>query len=404
MNNKRLNEIKTRKQEIRQMLEDTSKDVNLEEISKELDNLNNEENQIQERLKIAMSLEVDGMDPDKKESAPTVDDEEKGDNEGEGGNNNMPKEEKKRKPMSREVRSFLRYMMTAGKETRGVTLANGQAVVPEELADEIITEMREVSNVMDFINLKNVRGILRVGKITAIEANQDEDGDSITAKGGVTSDVTFGSYRTSAKIELGVGLDAESIEAFREIVVSELALALAIKLEAQVMQGTGTNEAKGMFVEDYPSTQKISVTEENFGHKVLASLKGKIRRAYGKRASFVINTETFAEKIEGMVGSDGHPIYNDTTELLLKKPVIISDEAPKDKILFGYGKRYWYNYNMAPQVASSEHEKFSEGMIVHRALAFGDGHVIDNKAFALLEITSASAGASDNEEETGLEG
>ena len=404
MNNKRLNEIKTRKQEIRQMLEDTSKDVNLEEISKELDNLNNEENQIQERLKIAMSLEVDGMDPDKKESAPTVDDEEKGDNEGEGGNNNMPKEEKKRKRMSREVRSFLRYMMTAGKETRGVTLANGQAVVPEELADEIITEMREVSDVMDFINLKNVRGILRVGKMTAIEANQDEDGDSITAKGGVTSDVTFGSYRTSAKIELGVGLDAESIEAFREIVVSELALALAIKLEAQVMQGTGTNEAKGMFVEDYPSTQKISVTEENFGHKVLASLKGKIRRAYGKRASFVINTETFAEKIEGMVGSDGHPIYNDTTELLLKKPVIISDEAPKDKILFGYGKRYWYNYNMTPQVASSEHEKFSEGMIVHRALAFGDGHVMDNKAFALLEITSASAGASDNEEETGLEG
>lgn len=403
MNNKRLNEIKTRKQEIRQMLEDTSKDVNLEEINKELDNLNKEENQIQERLKIAMSLEVDGMDPDKKESAPTVDDEEKGDAEGEGGNNNMPKEEKKRKQMSREVRSFLRYMMTAGKETRGVTLANGQAVVPEELADEIITEMREVSDVMDFINLKNVRGILRVGKMTAIEANQDEDGDSITAKGGVTSDVTFGSYRTSAKIELGVGLDAESIEAFREIVVSELALALAIKLEAQVMQGTGTNEAKGMFVEDYPSTQKISVTEENFGHKVLASLKGKIRRAYGKRASFVINTETFAEKIEGMVGSDGHPIYNDTTELLLKKPVIISDEAPKDKILFGYGKRYWYNYNMAPQVASSEHEKFSEGMIVHRALAFGDGHVMDNKAFALLEITASTSGASDDNEED-LEG
>lgn len=401
MNNKRLNEIKTRKQEIRQMLEDTSKDVNLEEINKELDNLNKEENQIQERLKIAMSLEVDGMDPDKKESAPNVDDEEKGDEEGEGGNNNMPKEEKKRKPMSREVRSFLRYMMTAGKETRGVTIENGQAVVPEELDDEIITEMREVSDVMNFINLKNVRGNLRVGKITAIEANQDEDGDTITAKGGVTSDVTFGSYRTSAKIELGVGLDAESIDAFREIVVSELALALAIKLEAQVMQGTGTGEAKGMFVETYPATQRVSVAAADFGHKVLAGLKGKIRRAYGKRASYVVNTETFHDKIEGMVDANGRPIYDDATELLLKKPVIISDEAPKDKILFGYGKRYWYNYNMAPQVASSEHEKFSDGMIVHRALAFGDGHVMDDKAFALLEITStpASSGSEDQEEE-----
>ncbi len=401
MNNKRLNEIKTRKQEIRQMLEDTSKDVNLEEINKELDNLNKEENQIQERLKIAMSLEVDGMDPDKKESAPTVDDEEKGDEEGEGGNKNMPNEEKKRKPMSKEVRSFLRYMMSGGTEKRGVTLSNGQAVVPEELDDEIITEMREVSDVMNFINLKNVRGNLRVGKITAIEANQDADGETIAAKGGVTSDITFGSYRTSAKIELGVGLDAESIDSFREIVVSELALALAIKLEAQVMQGTGTEEAKGMFIETYPTTQKISVAEADFGHKVLASLKGKIRRAYGKRASYVVNTETFHDKIEGMVDANGRPIYDDATELLLKKPVIISDEAPKDKILFGYGKRYWYNYNMAPQVASSEHEKFSDGMIVHRALAFGDGHVMDDKAFALLEITStpASSGSEDQEEE-----
>ena len=400
--NKRLNEIKTRKQEIRTMLEDTSKDVNLEEINNELDNLNNEEAKIQERLKIAMSLEVDGMDPDKAEKAPTVDDEEKSEEEGEGGNNNMPKEEKKRKNMSKEVRSFLRYMMTAGKETRGVTLENGQAVVPEELDDEIITEMREVSDVMNFINLKNVRGILRVGKMTAIEANQDEDGDTIAAKGGTTTDVTFGSYRTSAKIELGVGLDAESIDAFREIVVSELALALAIKLESQIMQGTGTGEAKGMFVETYPTTQKVSVATADFGHKALAGLKGKIRRAYGKRASYVVNTETFHDKIEGMVDANGRPIYDDATELLLKKPVIISDEAPKDKILFGYGKRYWYNYNMAPQVASSEHEKFSDGMIVHRALAFGDGHVMDDKAFALLEITS-STGSSDNEE-TELEG
>ena len=45
---------------------------------------------------------------------------------------------------------------------------------------------------------------------------------------------------------------------------------------------------------------------------------------------------------------------------------------------------------MAPQIASSEHEKFSKGMIVHRALAFGDGHVMDTKAFAILEITGAS--------------
>lgn len=385
MNEKRLKEIRARKAEIKSLLEDTSKDVNLEEINTELDSLNEEQRSLEKRAEIAKGLETGEVDPDTEETVPGADEDE----EDEGGKEDM-KSEKRTSKMSKEVRSFLQYMMTGGKETRGVTLSNGQAVVPEELDNEIITEMREVSDVMNFINLKNVRGNLRVGNLSAIEANKDADGDTIEGKGGVTGDITFGSYRTSAKIELGVGLDAESLEAFKEIVVSELALALALKLEAEVMTGTGKNEAEGLFTAELPATQKMSVTAANFGHKALASLKGKIRRAYGKRASYVVNTETFHDEIEGMVDANGRPIYDSATELLLKKPIIISDEAPKGKILFGYGKRYWYNYNVAPQVASSEHEKFSEGMIVHRALAFGDGHVMDSKAFAMLEITAAS--------------
>lgn len=389
MNEKRLKEIKERKTEIRSLLEDTSKEVNMEEINKELDNLNKEQSEIEARSKVALQLRNGEIEADKesKVSADEEDDEEV---------EVVTKEERKSK-MSKEVRSFLKYMMSGGKETRGVTLQNGQAVVPEELDNEIITEMREVSDVMNFINLKNVKGTLRVGNISAIGANKDKDGDSIEAKGGVTGDVTFGSYRTSAKIELGVGLDAESLDAFKEIIVSELALALAIEIESQVLNGTGTNEAKGLFVEELPAAQKMTVKLSEFCHTNLTTLKGLIRQAYGKRASFLINTKTFHSLIEGMVGSDKHPIYNSDSELLLKKPVILSDEAPENKILYGNGKRYWYNYNMAPQIASSDQEKFSEGLIVHRALAFGDGHVMDKKAFAVLTIDTTAAASSDTE-------
>lgn len=385
MNVKRLNEIKARKAEIRSLLEDTEKEVNLEEINTELDNLNKEQKALEKRAEIAKGLENETIEPDNEEKAPTDD----LDNEEEGGDTVNTEERKNN--MSKEVRSFLKYMMSAGHETRGVTLQNGQAVVPTELANEIITEMREVSDVMNFIDLKNVKGNLSVGSLSAIGANKDQDGEDIEAKGGVVGNISFGSYRTSAKIEIGVGLDAESIEAFKEIVVSELALALAVELETEVMTGTGNNEAEGLFTKKLPENQTMSVTAAKFGHKALAAIKGKIRRAYGKRASYVVNTNTFHNLIEGMVGEDGHPIYNDVTETLLKKPVIISDEAPENKILFGYGKRYWYNYSMAPQVASSEHEKFSEGMIVHRALAFGDGHVMDTKAFAVLTISDTAS-------------
>lgn len=373
----RLQEIRSRKNQIRIELEGNN-ELDLDTINAELDSLNAEEQTITRRMQMAADLQQGEVVAD--EVVEVV--------EGEGEEQVNP--EKRNSKISPAVRSFLRYMMTAGKETRGVTLVNGQAVVPDELDNEVITEMREVSDVIDFINLKNVRGNLRVGSLTPIDANTDKDGEPIKENGGVTGEVTFGSYRVSAKIELGVGLDAESLEAFKEIVVSELALALAIISEGQIMTGTGNNEAEGLFTVELPSTQKMSVAISDFGHKVLAELKGKIRRAYGKRASYVVNTETFHNMIEGMVDSNGRPIYDSNTELLLKKPVIISDEAPKGKILFGYGKRYWYNYNIAPTIASSEHEKFSDGLIVHRALAFGDGHVMDKKAFAVLEITGST--------------
>lgn len=370
---KRLNEIKERKEEIRKLIEG-NEEMNLDDLEKEVDLLDSEEKQLRKKLRIAQNLEEHDEVPEKEEDV-----------EDENGENVISTRNSK---ISKEVRSFLRYMMSGGHDTRGVTLENGQAVVPEELDSEIIREMREVSDVMSFINIKNIRGTLRVGNLTPIEANADKDGATITANGGTTGEITFGSYRTSAKIELGVGLDYESIAEFKNAVVEELALSLALKLESQIMASTVVaNQAESMFAKDYGASQKMEVKESEFSHKTLAALKGKILRAYGKRASYVINTETFHNKIEGMVGSDGHPIYNDAEEKLLKKPVIISDAAPKDKILFGYGKRYWYNYNMAPQIASSDQEKFSDGIIVHRALAFGDGKVMDKKAFAVLTIT-----------------
>ena len=147
MNEKRLNEIKTRKAEIKADLEDTTKDIDLDATNKELDALNAEEEKLQKRAEMAKNLETGEVDPDNVETIPGTDEDE----EDEGGKEDM-KEEKRTSKMSKEVRSFLKYMMTGGKETRGVTLANGQAVVPEELDNEIITEMREVSDVMTFIN------------------------------------------------------------------------------------------------------------------------------------------------------------------------------------------------------------------------------------------------------------
>ena len=78
MNEKRLKEIKDRKTEIRSLLEDTSKEVNMEEINQELDNLNKEQSEIEARSKVALQLRNGEIEEDKesKVSADEEDDEE----------------------------------------------------------------------------------------------------------------------------------------------------------------------------------------------------------------------------------------------------------------------------------------------------------------------------------------
>lgn len=87
MNETRLKEIEARKAEIRSLLEDTSKDVNLDEINKELDSLNKEQSSIEERAKIARSLETGEEIPDRVEKVPAIEEAEE-----RKGKDNMNKE------------------------------------------------------------------------------------------------------------------------------------------------------------------------------------------------------------------------------------------------------------------------------------------------------------------------
>ena len=74
MNEKRLKEIKDRKVEIRSPLEDTSKEVNMEEINKELDDLNKEQASIEARNKVALQLRNSEIEADKETKVSSDDD------------------------------------------------------------------------------------------------------------------------------------------------------------------------------------------------------------------------------------------------------------------------------------------------------------------------------------------
>ena len=87
MNEKRLKEIQARKAEIRSLLEDTSKDVNIEEINTELDALNAEQKSLEKRAELAKSIEAGEVDPDNTEAAPGADEEEEGGEVWVSGNN-----------------------------------------------------------------------------------------------------------------------------------------------------------------------------------------------------------------------------------------------------------------------------------------------------------------------------
>ncbi|MGW5983378.1 phage major capsid protein [Bacillus mycoides] len=377
---KTLQEILTRKSEIRSMLQ-SDKEVDLTALETELRDLEETQKQIETRQRLLKEAE-------------------------EINNNQMPEmrtvETFNNEPQKQDVE--LETSEKRGQalmENRAVTVGSGNVVLPKHSATDIRPTFNEVSTLIDRVSSKTLKGgesyqqpyIKSYG-----EGDYTTEGNDYN-----TSETTFGyADITKAKVT-AYSEDTEELQKlpaadYDAEVMKGIMVATRKKLTREILIGTGaTNRLAGIF--SAAATAIDSATDLEIS-AIDASTLDEIIYSYGgdedvEDAAVLILNKLDLKAFAKLRTSDGKKVYNVVSQgnsgTIDGVPFIINSAckavsdakttAGQYNMAYGPLSNYQLTIFSDMDVQRSTDFKFKQGMIAHRGSVFAGGNVISKNGF-----------------------
>lgn len=282
---KRMKEIRDRKAELRTLLESTA-EVNLEEIEKELRELNAEYEELENRKRVAEGIAagtipvVEIPNPVAARSENTFD-------------------------FEKEYRSAwlknLQGKTLTETEQRAYSTATNSALpaIPETTAGEIIKKMYEVAPILQRCKIFRVPGNFKF----AVEGNNTDaalhnENAAITVAADNLGSVSLTGYEIVKLVKASRATANMTISAFESYIVEIIAEAIARRIENYIFAGTGTNQpggvgqggkgASGAYTKDVDMVETTAVTEAD-----ITTVYGMLASGYERNAVWAMSKATF---------------------------------------------------------------------------------------------------------------
>lgn len=380
---KRMKEIEQRKLEIRQLLEDESKEVNLDELETELRSLENEKVDIEKRMKIAAGIaagkeDVNVFEKEERRDFATMDIKEILD--------------------SAEYRSA--YLKTLqGKELtdiekRTLTTAvnSAGAAVPTTTLNKIIDKLRQTSALFPEITVSYIPGNL---SLTVANAKNDASWKAEGTDGNPADDtvvsVKLGGYELIKLVEISAAAQAMSIDAFEAYITAELGRRMAIAIENAILNGDGDGEPTGILTGIvWDETNSVAwPTGSNLDYDTIVDAMALLPTLYHQNACFCMNRKTLFGQVRKIKNDFKEPIFaynaQDRAAMsILGYKIVLNDYMPDDTITFCDPSYYYMNFSKVPEISVSREAGFKSGKITYRGLAVVDGKPALSEAFVKI--------------------
>ena len=293
--------------------------------------------------------------------------------------------------------------LTEAEQRAYSTVENsGGAVMPETVAAEIVQKLHEYSDIIKYLKVYNIPGVLRV-------PIEDETGDAeIHVENGV---ITCGSDNLKSIELIGYGivklvqvskeLLAAAPAQFEEYVIDKTCEAIALKIEKIIFHGTGNGQpggvaqggmgTKGVYTNGkdlltIPATEEVT---EKHTLKIVACVKS----GYAKRAIWVMPWTTFI--------LDFYPLRNDSKNnivtqvgedfFILGRRVLFTDALDEGEGYFGDFKQIIANWSKNVSVEKSDAAGFDTFSVKYRGgCVFASKAVSGRGAFSKFKKVQAA--------------
>ena len=286
--NKRLFEIRSRKEEIRAALQGDGK-VDLKALQEELRKLDAEQKEIEEREKIAEGINL-GNNPEGVHGRRKPQDN--------GAAAGIDSDEYRKAFMNYVVRGI-----TIPAEFRGATTTtDAGALIPPTTLNRVIEKLRTYGNILPLVTRTAYKSGLAI-------PTADVKPVATWVAEGATSDkqektfgtVTFSHFKLRCAVAVTLESEYMTLSAFEDTIVSNIAEAMAVALEEAIIKGTGSGQPTGI-IKDLTKGSTLSVTE--LGLDTITGAEGKVPQAYEAGAVWVMTKGTSFIGLYAVHGDD----------------------------------------------------------------------------------------------------
>lgn len=374
--NKRLAEILGRKAEIRSILKGENTDLNLDDITKELDSLDSEERSIRQKITLAERLN-------------------KNDNEGKELENPEIRDKRLEDNDNWEQRGL------DLKERRAVTVGKSNIVMAKHSSEDVKDTFNEVSSLVDMVTVTPLDGGESYERGYVVSYGEGGEVD----KSGNYKDIetkfdyaSINKQKITAYQEEPEEISKLAPAAYGQITIEGTSKAVRKRLTKDILIGDGTaghlvgifnNGAKAIEAE---TDLKIKDIDENTLDDIIYSYGGE--EDVEENAVLILNKKDLAAfaKVKGADKKKAYEIVNKGNKGTINGVAFIINSACKalsaketkvDDYCMAYGNLSNYELAVFSQldVQRSDDFKFKQGQIAHRGSIYCGGNVVAKNGF-----------------------
>lgn len=369
--NKRLEEILQRKEEIRSLLNDeTNKNINFDEIEKELRELDEEEKEIRRRQTI-----IDGMSTMTTRTA------------GKPAKTNIYDSEEYRQ-------AFMNYVCrgeSLPKEFRSdavTTTTDVGALIPPVTLNKIIEKLEAYGMILPLVTRTAYKtGVaIPVSSVKPEATWVAEGAGSDKQKKTLSGTISFGHFKLRCAVAVTLETENMAYSAFETTLVKNVVEAMAKALEKAIISGTGEGQPTGILKEDAKGTK---IETSKIDYKTLVNAEGELPMEYEAGAVWCMTKKTFMQFV-GMTDTNGQPIARvnygiggKPERVLLGRTVVLTNYLENFSDSLEAGKTFAFLYNFADytlntnfQVGMKTYEDNDTDDIIRKSIMVCDGKPI----------------------------
>jgi HK97 family phage major capsid protein len=231
---------------------------------------------------------------------------------------------------------FLKYIKG---DTRALDVANNGAIIPTDIANRIITRVKEISPIYQRATVFNVGGDL---DFPAFDANSIVTGyvadmEELIAQNGNFTSRKLQNFIAGSLVTLSRSLMNRTDFDLVQFIVNMMAQSMSNFIERELLVGTGVTSATGIFTDG--NVTSVTAGGTTFTADDIISQQMSIPEQFQGASAWIMSKPTFTS-FRKFKDLNGNYMLNPDIRTgfgwtLLGQPVFVSENAPANAVAFG---------------------------------------------------------------------